>query len=54
MKKLAKPAIIIAMILAVIGGISKITLTPIVLTARGHIGAAVILLLLAIAIGVNE
>ncbi|MGM0442262.1 MAG: hypothetical protein ACQEQC_07570 [Elusimicrobiota bacterium] len=50
MKKLAKTCVWVAMAGAVIGGISRLVVTPIVLPSRAWAGMAVILLLFAIAI----
>ena len=54
MKGIIKPAIILAIVLAVVGGISRITLVPVIVVSRVYFGAAVFLLLLAIAIGIEE
>jgi len=52
MRKLALAGIWVAMISAVIGGISRLTLTPIIVPSRVWAGISVILLLFAIAISV--
>lgn len=54
MKSLIKPIVIIAMISMIVGGISRITLKPIIIESRFYAGAAALLLLLAIAIGIDE
>ena len=50
MKGCAKPAIVAAMILAVVGGIARLMTIEMLVGGRAYAGAAAILLLLAIAV----
>lgn len=54
MKKLPDLCIVAAIVAILVGIISRLTLTPIVVESRAHIGFAAVMLLLAIALMLKE
>lgn len=54
MKQLSNVLLILAAIGAVIGGISRLTLTPIIVDSRVYAGVVVILLLFVIALNTKK